>query len=50
MSEDGDADSKLRLTSSAKAAPEMKTFSFYSVVDLGPVIPREEVRSDQVEF
>ncbi|KAF5309348.1 hypothetical protein D9611_014025 [Ephemerocybe angulata] len=27
-------------------APEIKTFSFYTVVDLGPIIPREEVKLD----
>ncbi|PCH39894.1 hypothetical protein WOLCODRAFT_136543 [Wolfiporia cocos MD-104 SS10] len=27
-------------------APDMKTFSFYTVVDLGPVVPRDESRVD----
>ena len=46
LSEDEKADGKSRTTpsASAKATPEMKTFSFYTVVDLGPVIPREEPR------
>ncbi|KZT67268.1 dynactin p62 [Daedalea quercina L-15889] len=26
--------------------PEMKNFSFYTVVDLGPIVPREETRHD----
>jgi len=25
-------------------APEVKTFAFYTVVDLGPIVPREEAR------
>ncbi|EGN98522.1 hypothetical protein SERLA73DRAFT_169469 [Serpula lacrymans var. lacrymans S7.3] len=27
-------------------APEVKTFSFYTVVDLGPIIPKEESRAE----
>lgn len=30
--------------------PEMKTFSFYTMVDLGPIIPREEPRTDMMEL
>ena len=30
-------------------APEIKTFAFYTVVDLGHIIPREEPKAD-VEF
>jgi len=30
----------------ASRAPEIKTFSFYTVVDLGPIIPREDARMD----
>jgi dynactin-4 len=26
--------------------PETKTFSFYTVVDLGPIIPKEEAKPD----
>lgn len=26
--------------------PETKTFAFYTVVDLGPIIPKEEPRAD----
>ena len=32
-------------TATAKA-PEIKTFAFYTVVDLGPIVPREEMRVD----
>jgi dynactin-4 len=27
-------------------APEVKTFSFYTVVELGGIAPKEEVRAD----
>ena len=30
--------------------PEMKTFSFYTVIDLGTIIPREEPKSDAMEY
>ena len=33
-----------------KTQPVMKTFNFYTVVDLGTVIPREESRSDAMEI
>ncbi|KAF9013313.1 dynactin p62 family-domain-containing protein [Cyathus striatus] len=33
-------------TPSKTGKPEIKTFAFYTVVDLGPIIPREEVRVD----
>lgn len=46
ISEDEKLDTKSRTTPNAKAAPEMKTFSFYTVVDLGPVVPRDEPRVD----
>ena len=39
-SESGDVDSH------AARSPEIKVFSFYTVVDLGPIIPREEVKLD----
>ncbi|RXW25361.1 hypothetical protein EST38_g502 [Candolleomyces aberdarensis] len=39
-SESGDLDSH------AARSPEIKVFSFYTVVDLGPIIPREEVKLD----
>ena len=29
--------------SATKSVPEMKTFSFYTVVHLGTIIPRDEV-------
>jgi len=41
-SEDGNSHSK---TAAAKA-PETKTFAFYTVVDLGPIIPREVSRAE----
>lgn len=31
-------------------APEVKTFSFYTVVDLGTIIPREETKAVDVDF
>ncbi|KAI0086988.1 dynactin p62 family-domain-containing protein [Irpex rosettiformis] len=30
--------------------PEMKTFSFYTAIDLGTIIPREEHKSDAMEY
>lgn len=39
---DGDSPSK----SSAAKPPEIKTFAFYTVVDLGMIIPKEEPRAD----
>ena len=27
--------------------PEVKTFSFYTVVDLGPIAPKEEIKLDE---
>ena len=30
----------------ANKQPVMKNFSFYTVVDLGPIVPREETRHD----
>ncbi len=32
----------VRTTPSRTKAPEMKTFSFYTVIQLGSIIPREE--------
>ena len=32
------------------AAGETKTFAFYTVVDLGPIIPREEPRNVDPDF
>ncbi|KXN88091.1 Dynactin subunit 4 [Leucoagaricus sp. SymC.cos] len=31
----------------ASKPPEVKTFAFYTVVDLGPIIPREEQRTEE---
>lgn len=44
--EDGDTKSA---TSVNKREPEMKTFSFYTVVDIGSVVPREETRAEFAE-
>nr|GAT49287.1 predicted protein [Mycena chlorophos] len=42
-SNDGDRDAPgSRAAAAAAKAPETKTFQFYTVVDLGPIIPREE--------
>ncbi|KAI0696266.1 dynactin p62 family-domain-containing protein [Cytidiella melzeri] len=30
--------------------PEMKTFSFYTVIDLGTIIPRDEAKVDTMEY
>lgn len=30
----------------AEKAPETKTFAFYTVVDLGAIVPKEEVKLD----
>lgn len=30
----------------AMKPPEIKTFAFYTVIDLGAIIPREELRLD----
>lgn len=32
---------------SKKGVPETKTFAFYTVVDLGMIIPKEEPRMDE---
>jgi len=41
--EEGDTKSTAAV---GKREPEMKTFSFYTVVDIGSVIPREETRAE----
>lgn len=48
-SESNDGDGSTVSTSKAASAskqPEVKTFAFYTLVDLGHIIPREEPRSD----
>lgn len=40
-SQEGESPSKL-----AAKSPEVKTFAFYTVVDLGNIIPRDEPRSE----
>ncbi|THH07705.1 hypothetical protein EW145_g3202 [Phellinidium pouzarii] len=41
--DDNEGDPKARST--AKAVPEMKTFSFYTVVNLGMIVPKEDLTS-----
>ncbi|KAJ7643894.1 dynactin p62 family-domain-containing protein, partial [Roridomyces roridus] len=43
-SESNDADGPPSRAAVANKPPEIKTFAFYTVVDLGPIIPREESR------
>ncbi|KAF9483489.1 dynactin p62 [Pholiota conissans] len=45
-SNDGDGSSISNLKATATKQPEVKTFAFYTVVDLGHIIPREESRTD----
>jgi dynactin-4 len=46
-SDDPLADEEVQATPSRKEKlPEMKTFTFYTVVDLGMIIPRVGVTSD----
>jgi dynactin-4 len=40
-SNDGEGSSKV-----VSKAPEIKTFAFYTVVDLGHIIPRDEVKAN----
>lgn len=35
--------------SKREKGPEMKTFSFYTVVELGNIVPREEPKMDEAE-
>lgn len=39
----------LKASSSTKAQPEMKTFSFYTVVNLGTIVPRDERASGALD-
>lgn len=41
-SEGNDADTPSRTITK----PEIKTFAFYTVVNLGPIIPKEEPKAD----
>lgn len=43
-SDDGEPGARSSVIAVPKAAPQMKTFSFYTVVDLGVIIPKEESR------
>jgi dynactin 4 len=48
-SDDPLAEEDIRVTPSHRKAPEMKTFSFYTVVNLGSIVPREDQRVATVE-
>ena len=48
--EPGDEPATPSRSPNTSRGPVMKTFSFYTVVDLGPIIPREETRSDAMEL
>jgi dynactin 4 len=37
-------------TQTQNRQPEMKTFSFYTLIDLGIIIPREERQADAMEY
>lgn len=46
-SNDGDGPSSTSKSSpAANKQPEVKTFAFYTVVDLGHIIPRDEPRAE----
>jgi len=48
---DDDPDLKSRTsTTPAKITPELKTFSFYTVVDLGVIVPKEETRLELADM
>ena len=50
-SDDPLAEDDVRATPSRKAAaPEMKTFSFYTVVNLGSIVPREEQQRVDIDL
>lgn len=42
-------DGKRPSATPAKTAPELKTFSFCTVVDLATIVPREDVRTEASE-
>ncbi|OCB83844.1 hypothetical protein A7U60_g9049 [Sanghuangporus baumii] len=46
--QDEEAETKSKASSASKSVPEMKTFSFYTVVHLGTIIPREEATAAEV--
>lgn len=48
-SDSNDAEGTPSKTAASKP-PEIKTFAFYTVVDLGPIIPREEPRNVDPDF
>jgi dynactin-4 len=43
-SDGGEGDIEPRSPTAPKAAPEMKTFSFFTVVDLGVIVPKDETK------
>ena len=45
---DEETEAKSRVSSATKTVPEMKTFSFYTVVHLGAIIPKEEATATEV--
>lgn len=47
--DENDAEAKSR-SAIAKKEPETKTFSFYTVVDLGTIIPKEELQYEPPEL
>lgn len=46
--DEGEGETKARSTP-VKITPELKTFSFYTVVDLGTIAPKEETRAEPSE-
>ncbi|KAF7348305.1 hypothetical protein MSAN_01784200 [Mycena sanguinolenta] len=50
VSESNDGDGPSSKAAAAGKPPETKTFAFYTVVDLGPIIPREEPRNVDPDF
>ncbi|KAF7795428.1 hypothetical protein EIP86_006586 [Pleurotus ostreatoroseus] len=49
-SDDAEAGDEPTTPSRTNKQPEMKTFSFYTVINLGPIIAREESRADMMEL
>lgn len=44
-----DNDGVLKSKSASKTMPEMKTFSFYTIIDLGTIVPKEEPRTETTD-
>jgi dynactin-4 len=49
-SDDPLAEDDVKATPSRRGVPEMKTFSFYTVVNLGSIAPREEQQSVDIDM